>query len=51
VASNWANDIMQKAKSIFGSDVSPEGVIFDERFPFIVVLPVSFANHKVVDVT
>jgi len=51
VASDWAIDITKKAESMFGSNTSPEGIIFDERMPLILVLPVRFANLKAVDVT
>jgi hypothetical protein len=50
VASNWGSDITKKAESAFGSNVSPEGIVFDKRFPLILVLPVRFANLKAVDV-
>jgi hypothetical protein len=54
--SSWGKDIKKAASLYFDSDSeidivqSPEGLIFDEKVPMMLVLPIRFANLKVADV-
>jgi hypothetical protein len=51
VSSEWGPRIMKAAQGLFGKDaVSPEGFVFNEKLPLILVKLIRFANLRAIDI-
>jgi len=51
VSSEWGPRIMKAAQGLFGKDaVSPQGFVFNEKLPLVLVKPIRFANLRAIDI-